>query len=950
MVYSNPNSYGKLFIDGVRTPFLDIGEIDDSPSDGGAICNVVIPGYLPTLKLTPKAEIYDYHGDLAAIGNVQIDSVKTGLRPKTSFSLISYSKHLQRKRIVGQFSNTFTQILIGLIAAGNASAFFSSIIFRTSPEIPSVIVSRYIDFKYLKDAILEVLASTGKILTYKVPIDHSGIEIIEPGFAGLAPLPVLKIDDFYINKKVGVNNVSYSPIGVIASAVRFFGHNGRIYFKDYLGKAKNIALDPLIMRAKDGANNYPLPENADEIILIRVTTVDAGGGDNCNLGQVEVQGENFIYGGSSLPEALGGIQLPQTEAFATFTKSTAITNPGEVASIAFVTHMDNDDTEGNIIIKINNVEVLNQPITTASNDTIQEVSLAGYTGSDIPVEVIVSIPAQDPFNSVIDSQVAISCCKIMTLAGRPDNLEVGDGGLATNANIHNPSGLAVDLDNNVYISHDFLPDDPSNRIRKVRASDNIISTLVGGGGLTLPADGDYTDLPTDYNFNYIGAIAYYSNRIYFIESFPNYVISIALDGSEMQLEYADPDGELSSSFYGGIAVDSAGNIFVADEGRSVILKITAGSATVYAGILDSFNNSGDTGLATLAELSISQLPVPLAVDAQDNLYLCDGFHQSVRKITSSTGIINTIVSGDTGAYSGDYRSALDTYNIINGVGVDSQGNILLEDIDFSVIKKLKVAEGTLETIVGFVAAHNTALPGSLDGDLISDNGYFGDGYSVFMGALNLGSGGAVIEDRQGNILLVDPNNNCVRKTYCEALIADCVNIPYTQSGAEAQFSLEPLTESVTFAALAGIRNTIVAGATGSFDNTAEFTLDLSSPALAGHPLKLHLYGGVTGHENSGVSFSLIVKENAGSPTSIFSDGEPVMVGDFPTSYTPNTYIIQHSDVDPGDDIWVEIAAIDLSSYIGSSNFYIQLRVIGEVVTPGDRDTTSVVLFRTECEG
>lgn len=949
MVYSNQNSYGKLFIDGVRTPFLDIGEIDDSPSDGGAICNVVIPGYLPTLKLTPKAEIYDYHGDLAAIGNVQIDSVKTGLRPKTSFSLISYSKHLQRKRIVGQFSNTLTQILIGLIAAGNASAFFSSIIFRTSPEIPSVIVSRYIDFKYLKDAISEVLASTGKILTYKVPIDQSGIEIIEPGFAGLAPLPVLKIDDFYINKKVGVNNVSYSPIGVIASAVRFFGHNGRIYFKDYLGKAKNIALDPLIMRAKDGVNNYPLPENADEIILIRITTPDVPSG-NCNLGQIIVEGENFNYGGSAIAGSLGGIQVPVTGDVATFTKRTTISNPGAVASVAFVTNMPNDDVEGLAVVLINGVEVLNQAITTANNDAVQEISLAGYTGSDIPVEVTISIPAQDPFNTSIDSQVAISCCKIMTLAGHPDNVDVGDGGLATSANIHNPSGLAVDLDNNVYISHDFLPDDPSNRIRKVRASDNIISTLVGGGGLTLPSDGNYTDLPTDYNFNYIGAIAYYSNRIYFIESFPNYVISIALDGTDMQLEYADPDGESSFSFYGGIAVDSTGNIFVADEGRSVILKITGGSATVYAGILDSFNNSGDTGLATLAELSISQLPVPLAVDAQDNLYLCDGFHQSVRKITSSTGIINTVVSGDTGAYSGDYRSALDTYNIINGLGVDSQGNILLEDIDFSVIKKLKIADGTLETIVGFVAAHNTALPGSLDGDLISDNGYFGDGYSVFMGALNLGSGGAVIEDRQGNILLVDPNNNCVRKTYCEALIADCVSIPFTQSGAEAQFSLEPLTESVTFSALAGIRNSIASGATGSFDNTAEFTLDLSNPPLIGHPLKLHLYGGVTGHENSAVNFSVIVKENSSSPTNIFSDGEPVLVGDFPTSYTPNTYIIQHADIDPLDDIWVEIAPIDLAPYIGSNNFYIQLRVIGDVATSGDRDTVSVVLFRTECEG
>lgn len=454
MPYNNPNSYGSLYIDGIRTPFLEVGEIDDSPSDGGAICSVTIPGYLPTLKLSPKAEIYDYHGDLAAIGSVQIDNVKTGLRPKTSFNLISYSKHLQRKRIVGQFSNTLTLLLAALITQGNASAFFPLIIFRTSPEVPSIIVSRYVDFKHLKDAIPEVLSQTGKVLTYKVPIDQSGIEIIEPGFAGLAPIPLLRLDDFYINKKIGINNVTYAPVGRLASVVRFFGLNGREYFKSYLGKAKQLPLDPLVMRAKDGVNNYSLPEKATKIILIRVTTPDT----------------------------------------------------------------------------------------------------------------------------------------------------------------------------------------------------------------------------------------------------------------------ADP----------------------------------------------------------------------------------------------------------------------------------------------------------------------------------------------------------------------------------------CINIPYSQSGAEEVFSTEPLTELVTFPARAGIKDTIPADTTGTFDHLADFTLDLSDPALVGHPLKLYLYYGITGHETSGVTVTVQVKASPGAPEAIFSDGLTALSGDFPTAFDPETYIIQSLNTDPGEELWLPISPIDISAYIGNPDLFIRLTIAGIVETAGDRNTIAGAFFRTDC--
>lgn len=177
---------------------------------------------------------------------------------------------------------------------------------------------------------------------------------------------------------------------------------------------------------------------------------------------------------------------------------------------------------------------------------------------------------------------------------------------------------------------------------------------------------------------------------------------------------------------------------------------------------------------------------------------------------------------------------------------------------------------------------------------------------------------------------------------------DCEAIPCTQDGAEEVFSTTPLTELVTFPALAGIKDTIPADTTGTFDHLADFTLDLSDPALVGHPLKLYLYYGITGHETSGVTVTVQVKASPGAPEAIFSDGLTALSGDFPTAFDPETYIIQSLNTDPGEELWLPISPIDISAYIGNPDLFIRLTIAGIVETAGDRNTIAGAFFRTDC--
>jgi sugar lactone lactonase YvrE len=187
---------------------------------------------------------------------------------------------------------------------------------------------------------------------------------------------------------------------------------------------------------------------------------------------------------------------------------------------------------------------------------------------------------------------------ITTVAGTGTAGFSGDGGPATSAKLNFwTSGLAVDAANNLYIA-----DDQNHRIRKVNASTGIITTVVGTGTSGFSGDG----------------------------------------GPATSAKVNRPVTPV---------LDSAGNIYFADDGNRRIRKVTAstGVITTIAGT-GATGFSGDGGPATSASFDKVR---GLALDTAGNLYISEQGSYRVRKITGSTGIITTVVGTGTSGFSGD---------------------------------------------------------------------------------------------------------------------------------------------------------------------------------------------------------------------------------------------------------------------------------------------------------
>ena len=221
----------------------------------------------------------------------------------------------------------------------------------------------------------------------------------------------------------------------------------------------------------------------------------------------------------------------------------------------------------------------------------------------------------------------------------------GDGGPATAALISMPTGVAVDSGNNVYFT-----DYNNNRIRRVSAS-GTITTIAGNGrfifsgdnGPALSAGLDPLDVAVD-NKNNLYVADHINNRIRKITP-DGMIATVAGTGAS---GYAGDGGPATSALLNtptGVAVDNGGNLFIADNGNSVVRRVTSGGLiTTIAGNGNFLPISGDGGPA----ISATVAPYRISVDSTGSVYISDSINDRVRKLTpnavSVTGM--SIVSGN----------------------------------------------------------------------------------------------------------------------------------------------------------------------------------------------------------------------------------------------------------------------------------------------------------------
>src|SRR6185437_13122519 len=249
--------------------------------------------------------------------------------------------------------------------------------------------------------------------------------------------------------------------------------------------------------------------------------------------------------------------------------------------------------------------------------TAAQIGLGGGTVNiqGVAVDAIGNFYIADFYNSRV-RKVDTSGI-ITTVAGNGISNFNGDGGQATAAEISEPSGVAFDAANNLYVAG-------GGYVRKVNTL-GIISTVAGNG--TAPSSGD---------------------------------------GGQATAAGLVP---------WGVTIDAVGNMYIADRTNNRVRKVnTSGIISTVAGYTNTTGYNGDGGQATLAKL---YNPKGVVVDAVGNLYIADSDNYRVRKVDLS-GIITTLIGNGTAGYTGD--DGLATAAEIDppsGIAIDTKGNFYI---------------------------------------------------------------------------------------------------------------------------------------------------------------------------------------------------------------------------------------------------------------------------------
>jgi uncharacterized protein (TIGR03437 family) len=293
----------------------------------------------------------------------------------------------------------------------------------------------------------------------------------------------------------------------------------------------------------------------------------------------------------------------------------------------------------------------------------------------------------DTANNVVRS---VANGAIANVAGTGAAGFAGDGNAATGAQLNGPQGLAVDAAGNLYIA-----DTENHRVRKV-AGNGTISTVAGTGTAGFGGDGGAAG-SAQLNLPYAVATDAAGN-LYIAEFGGNRVRKVAANGNISTLAgngitgFAGDGGQATSARLNGprgVAVDSAGNVYIADTANNRVRQVAPGGVITTVAGTGSSGVSGDGGLALNALVGN---PVAVATDSVGNVYIADGSAR-VRKLFLS-GLITTIAGAGTLGYSGDGGSAPNA--LLHGpsaLAVNAAGSVWVADSSNNAVRLLQFSGG-----------------------------------------------------------------------------------------------------------------------------------------------------------------------------------------------------------------------------------------------------------------
>ncbi len=197
-----------------------------------------------------------------------------------------------------------------------------------------------------------------------------------------------------------------------------------------------------------------------------------------------------------------------------------------------------------------------------------------------------------------------------------------------------------------------------------------------------------------------------------------------------------------------VALDAAGNLYIAETGANLVRKVNlaTGIITTVAGT-GSAGYSGDQGAALSATLNA---PAGIAANAVGDLFIADTGNNVIRRVYAHSGTITTVVGNGTAGYSGDDGDALQAeLKSPQSVAVDPTGRIYIADTGNSVVRAVDPVTDLITTIAGN-----------------GTSGFSGDGALAVSAELNAPA--AVAADAAGNVYVADTGNARVRKIYAQS--------------------------------------------------------------------------------------------------------------------------------------------------------------------------------------
>ena len=363
------------------------------------------------------------------------------------------------------------------------------------------------------------------------------------------------------------------------------------------------------------------------------------------------------------------------------------------------------------------------------------------------------------------TSVAVTCDtpQLSLIAGQiggPGNLD--RSGRA--ARFNTPGGTAIDGAGNVYVADSF-----NNTIRKITAA-GVVTTVAGTAGIQGSTDA------TGANARFFqpgDVVSDGAGTLYVADTGNHTIRQISAGGVVTTLaglagSSGSADGSGSGARFntpGGIAIDSAGNLYVADTLNNTIRKITsAGVVTTLAGVAGT-NGSTDGPAATATFFQ----PAAVAVDASGHVFVADTFNFTVRMIAAGT--VTTLAGVAVASGSVDGTGANARFLQPRGIATDATGNIFVADSGNHTVRKV-TPQGVVTTLAG-----TAGVSGSVDGSGAAARFSYLAGLRV---------------DANGNLFIADNGNDVVRRVTTAGVVTTFAGTAPSpgsadQAGATASF-------------------------------------------------------------------------------------------------------------------------------------------------------------------